>query len=114
MATKTELLKRAGAAWTGEIPGYETVILRELTGDDNDFIYAPGDDGIVLSRMIVCAVCNGEGTNTFDRTDAPLVNKAFGMRKLKAYAEVINRECGLGIQPPGNSKPTTPQDSGTD
>ena len=85
MATKAELLKPAGVAWTGEIPGYESVSLRELTGDDNDFIFAPGPDdkpvpdGVMLSRMIVCAVCDGEGSPVFVRTDAPLVNKAFGM-----------------------------------
>lgn len=118
MATKEELLRPGGVIWSGVVPGYESIHLRELTGDDSDFINSKAGnedppDGVLLSRIVACAVCDENGKPVFGRTDAAMINKMFGMRKLQSYAAVINRECGAGDGGPGNSTTTTGSGSGT-
>lgn len=120
--TKAELLNRdATPAWTGPLAGVGEVSVREISGDDFDYIQGKPGEGVdrreLMARMVVAGVCDETGKALFGRNETAAVN-AMPFRKLKLLAGAVQDHGGITDEDvedaEGNSRATTPDASGTD
>lgn len=110
----------SAVAWTGPVEGIGEVCVREITGDDFDFVNAgrKGDDTRQLfARLIVVGVCDPSGRPLFKREQLAEVN-AMKFWRLKALAGAVQDHSGITSEDAkeleGNLPATTPSGSGTD
>ena len=119
--TKADLLQSEDdPAWTGDVPGVGTVSVREITGEDFEFIQGkPGsepDKRELMARMVVAGLCDESGKPVFSRNETSAANK-MKFRKLKALAEAVQNHSGITTEDTdelGNSQTTTRGGPGTD
>lgn len=93
---RTKLLQPSAVAWSGEIAGFGEVYLRELTGDDLDYIRGGKvpDERAIMARIAVSVLCDADGKRLFKRNEDAQVNQS-PLRHLRAISEEATKHCGL-------------------